>query len=76
MIGRLNCLENRIKYYRLQRGMTQDTLAKRLNVDKSTVSKWETNRAMPRTYKLLEVAKVLGCDLEDLLVNVNWDEEK
>ena len=37
-----------------------------LNVDRSTIAKWETGEAMPRADKLPEIAKILGCTIDDL----------
>ena len=39
-------LGNKIKQLRLQKGVTQDTLAKALNVSYQTVSKWENGDSL------------------------------
>ena len=48
-------------------GMTQEELAQALKVDRSTVTKWETGDALPRTKDLPDVARVLKCTVNDLL---------
>lgn len=46
--------------------MTQDDLAKQLNVDRTTVTKWETGKAAPRSFMLIRLAKILQCPVEEL----------
>lgn len=46
--------------------MTQKELADKLNVDQTAVSQWERGEAMPRADKLPEIAKILGCTIDDL----------
>lgn len=47
--------------------MTQEELAKILNVDRSTVAKWETTDAFPRTGKMLEISNLFKCKVDFLL---------
>jgi putative HTH-type transcriptional regulator len=46
--------------------LTQIELAKMLNVDRSTVAKWETGGALPTADKLPKIAKALNCKIDDL----------
>ena len=55
-----------IQLMREYRKITQDDLAKSLGIERSTVSKWETEKAMPRAALLPKLAKVLGCSIDDL----------
>ena len=55
-----------IKQKRMSLKMTQDVLADRMNVSRTTVAMWETGAAMPRADKLPELAKILGCEVSDL----------
>ncbi len=59
-------LGNKIRQLRLRKGITQDTLAKALNVSFQTVSKWENNVAMPDIQLLPEIAVYFGCTMDDL----------
>lgn len=59
-------LGNKIKQLRLQKGITQDTLAKALNVSYQTVSKWENEVSMPDIQLLPEIAVYFGCRIDDL----------
>jgi transcriptional regulator with XRE-family HTH domain len=51
---------------RLQ-GLTQAALAKKLKVDQTSVSKWESGLAKPRADKLLAMAAILNCTIDELL---------
>lgn len=55
-----------IKSKRMSLNMTQDELAQKLSIQRTTVSMWETGEAMPRADKLPELAKILQCDIADL----------
>ena len=55
-----------IQKMRLARGLTQAKLAEALDVDTSTVTKWETGEANPRADKLPLLAKILGCSIDEL----------
>lgn len=57
---------NKIKQLRENANLTQQQLSENLNVDRSTVAKWETGEAMPRADKLPELAKIFGCSIDDL----------
>ena len=56
-----------LQYLRqLSAGMTQETLAEKLNVSRQTVSKWEMDVANPEMDKALELCKVFNCSLDNL----------
>lgn len=55
-----------IKTLRIKNGFRQKDLAKELDVDRSTIAKWETGEAVPKTERLPEIARVLSCTIEDL----------
>lgn len=56
-----------IKEKRYISGLTQKDLAEKLEVDRSTIAKWETGESMPRTEKLIQLSKILKCTVDDLL---------
>ena len=56
-----------IQQKRLEMDITQDQLAKKLGVDRTTVTKWETGKSLPRSDVLRKLAGVLGCTIDDLL---------
>ena len=55
-----------IKLLRQKKGFRQEDLARELNVDRTTVTKWETGGAVPKTSKLPQIAKILDCTIEEL----------
>ncbi|MGE5494582.1 MAG: helix-turn-helix transcriptional regulator [Burkholderiales bacterium] len=58
---------NSIKKRRVEMGLTQEQLAKRLKIHRTTVVKWETNKSTPKTRMLPELSKVLDISIEELL---------
>ena len=60
------CENVNIKHIRLKCGMNQEQLADKLGVDRSTIAKWETGEAMPRSDKLPLLAETLNCSIADL----------
>ena len=57
----------RIKEARLTAGITQEELAARMKVDRSTVTKWENGQSNPKVPVLLKLADILGCTVDELL---------
>ena len=56
-----------LQYLRqLSAGMTQETLAEKLNVSRQTISKWEMDAANPDMDKALEICKIFNCTLDNL----------
>lgn len=55
-----------LKELREKENLTQESLAKLINVDRSTIAKWETGEASPRSDKLPTLANVLNCTIDDL----------
>ncbi|MBR4331770.1 MAG: helix-turn-helix transcriptional regulator [Clostridia bacterium] len=47
--------------------LTQEAVAKALNIDRSTVAKWETGKALPTTKTLISAARLYGCTVDELL---------
>lgn len=56
-----------IKNLRMKAGLTQVQLAKKMNVDQSAVSLWESGKTAPMRKLHKKLAKVLGCTVEELL---------
>lgn len=48
--------------------LLQSEVAERLDIDRSTVAKWETGTNMPRADKLPLLAKMYGCSIDQLFV--------
>jgi len=57
-----------LQYLRKLHGnMTQEELAERMGVSRQTISKWETDEAMPDVGKLMEVSRLFSCTLDALV---------
>lgn len=56
-----------IKNKRKEKGLTQEELAKKLNVTEKAISRWETGRGMPDISLLLPLANVLGVTVSEIL---------
>ena len=58
---------NFIAQCRKNKNLTQLQLAQQLNVTDRAVSKWETGKAMPDSMIMLDLCKILGITINDLL---------
>lgn len=56
----------RIKAKRTELGMTQEELAEKLHVSRSTVSNWEIDRNYPDIQSILQISQVLDISLDSL----------
>lgn len=51
---------------RLRSGYTQTEAARRIGVDQSTVSYWESGKKTPQAFKLAKLADLYGCTIDEL----------
>jgi transcriptional regulator with XRE-family HTH domain len=58
---------NIIALLRGKKKLSQQALADLMEIDRTTVSKWETGESMPRADKLPLLAKILKCSTDELL---------
>ena len=58
---------NRLKVVLAEKKRTNKWLAEKLGNDPATVSKWCTNSAQPNLENLMEIAKCLEVDVNELL---------
>jgi DNA-binding Xre family transcriptional regulator len=58
---------NRLKVVLADKKRTNKWLAEQLGKDPTTVSKWCTNKVQPNLETMLIIARVLDCDIKDLL---------
>ena len=56
-----------IAMQRKQNQLTQAQLAEKLNITDRAISKWETGKALPDSSIMLELCKILGITVNDLL---------
>ena len=62
---------NRLKVVLAEKGMTNKQLAEILDKDPAVISKWVTNDAQPNVEMFIQLAKILGVRVDDLL----WTED-
>lgn len=60
-----------IASYRKRSSMTQAGLADKLNYSDKAVSKWERGESVPDVVTLVELSKLFGVSVDDLLVDPN-----
>ena len=58
---------NRLKVVLADKKRTNKWLAEQLGKDPGTISKWCTNNAQPNLENLVEIAKVLEVDINELI---------
>lgn len=58
-----------MKELRERRGLTQAQIADQLNVDKSSVSKWESGDSTPLRKYRRKLCELLGCTEAELLAD-------
>ena len=56
-----------IKKHRMEKGMTQDQLAEKLNVTRQAVSNWETGKTQPSIETLTALGSLFGISVEALI---------
>lgn len=59
-------MKNRIKEYREKFGLFQSDLAKKLDVDSSTISSWERDRTEPNMAIVAKMCEIFHCSTSDL----------
>jgi len=58
---------NRIKVVLAEKDKTNKWLSEQVGKDPATVSKWCTNVAQPTLETMMQITKVLECDINELL---------
>lgn len=59
-------MNNKIKFYRKQFGLSQTALAKKIGSSQNTISSLETGVYDPRLSTALKISKVFGVSVEDI----------
>ena len=65
-----NYFMKNIKYIREQRGLSQNKLAEMLNVNQTTIARWEDENRIPTIDKAIQVSNILNIPL-NLLIGTN-----
>lgn len=59
-------MNDRLRTIRIEKGFTQEELAKKMNVSQKTISSWETGRTSPKFEESRRLCELYGCTLEYL----------
>lgn len=62
----MNFSEN-LQNLRKRAGLSQEELAEKLEVSRQAVSKWETKEAVPDMEKIIAIAELFDCSIDDLV---------
>ena len=60
-------MANRLREMRKKSGLTQETLAKKSQVSRSVIARFETGRTEMSTKNLTRITAALGCSMDDIL---------
>ena len=52
---------------REEKGLTQEELSTKINVDRSTIAKWENGISYPSMKNLLKLTEIFNCSLDELV---------
>ncbi len=63
---------NRLKELRVEKGLTQEQLAKQFHTGKSTIGMWENNKREPDYETLLNLAEYFGVTIDYILGNSDY----
>lgn len=64
-----NTLHTNLKYYRLQKGLSQTEVADHIGVSRQAISNWEAKRAYPDLDNIVLLCKLYGITTDELLRN-------
>lgn len=67
-------LPNIIKINRDKKGWSQEDLAKKLNISRQAISKWELGESYPYIEKLISLSELFNITLDELIIgkcNIN-----
>lgn len=67
---RLKTFGLNVKMARLKKNISQEELAELVNTSRTTISMIETARQNPTILKVVDIARVLGVDINELLNGV------
>ena len=67
---------NSIKRIRIDKKITQEELASKLDSSQSVISDWENNVFMPSTKNAIKLAEILECSVEDLFKETILKDER
>nr|DAQ28224.1 MAG TPA: helix-turn-helix domain protein [Caudoviricetes sp.] len=57
----------KLKFFRIQKGLTIVELAKRTGLNYNTISQYESGKHKPRIDNLQKIAEALECEVKDIV---------
>ena len=69
----MTTLGQRIKEHRRRAGLSQEALARRMDVSRQAVTKWESGQSAPSTENLFRLAELFGTTVDLLLPSEEAD---
>lgn len=63
-------LGEKIRFLRMEKGITQESLAEEINVSRSAIAKWETNNGVPEISNLKMLSNIFGVSVDDLINDI------
>lgn len=70
MDNRLKTLALNIKFARMKKGISQEELAELIDVSRTAISFIETAKQNPTILKVIDIAKVLDVDINELIKDI------
>ena len=71
-----NNFSENLKRLMFEKALTQESLAKKLNLDQSRISRWKTGESVPSAKNLKKLASLLGVSTSDLVNNIKSNDRK
>lgn len=62
-------LEEQIKHYRKQAGLSQEKMAEKIGVSRQAITKWENGTGTPDIANLMAIADLFQISVDELLSN-------
>lgn len=69
-------LEEQIKNYRKQSGMSQEQMADKIGVSRQAITKWENGTGVPDISNLIAIAELFHVSLDELLLDQKNDKKQ
>ena len=64
---------NNIRKIRESRKISQESLAALIGVTQGAVSQWESGKTMPTAQNIIDLARILDCTTDDILITDKED---
>ena len=68
--GRKMSLEEQIKHYRKQAGLSQEKMAEKIGVSRQAVTKWETGAGIPDIENMISISNLFNMEQEHRILQI------